>query len=648
MKALSLCLAATLLFSSQVCKASPDRAPPFPVQEGWNCEPLLSSKPEASQQEGAEKLQDSLQVRWSIDSSKKSISLEAVAHASDAQYVAFGVSGADSVARMVGSDAAVAYLSPDGGHVVRDFFITGRKLCKAGVGVCPDDAPGLDGELGEDQFSNVSASRYGQLVRYAWTRPLAPSDPRDLPILPAGNTSIVWSIGPVSDVEPEAAPSDGDVALSYHGNQTLPYGARFYIEFGRKATATDCKGMFDESQAPRQVDDPPPPWASRPVLPLKSSVDIWAYLGPSGGALGMEQVSGKPSAGLIWYVGQSKDEVIPGATLGVVRGETYNFRVAGGKDRLLYITSSPDGGNGVFDDDEAKEIVYAGPSTKGERCALSVIANETGEVAGTYPEFAKALKNPCGSIKKAEAESMAWTVEAETPDLVYYQSRDWAHMGWRIRVFDTIIENTAENLAMDNFNDPKLEAEGTKGEELETESEVAGGSGDEDLPIECSVMFLKDILSFQSCQKNIADGSIEAYWSVDLEEGTITTLFSGEFDDSGWVAWGWTSSPDMVPGSAAVAFTDGSIVDHILTSKYPGGAITGEGQGFLKPGEIEVQRSGSGEQVRVLGLYTRTLDADLEYAIWSLGAPGDSKSTLTKHTSRGAISVDLSKEGYRK
>lgn len=614
----------------------------FPVQIGWNCEPWLYVEDGPSRGEA----HNNFQIRWRIASDNKSVSFEAVARANEIHYVSFEAPSAENGARMIGSDAAVAYLSPDEGYVVRDYFITERKPCVKGVGVCPDSSPVGSKIVGDDQFSNVSGSRFGEIVRYSWTRPLIASDEKDLPIYSTERTSSVWSFGNLSDIDPNPASKEGKLSLPHHDN---PYSLQLEIEFGRPVNATRCTEL---KQAPHDVahfesekDAAPAPWASRPVLPLDSDLDVWVTLGPSGGALGMELVSGKPSAGLIWYSGQDNTSLTAGATLGVVRGETYTFQIAGGPDRLFYITSSPYGGTENFE--SGNETVYSGPSTSGAKCALSIVENKSSDLSPflhqtpptSYAEFASDLSNPCSGIKEKEMGRLSWTVDLDTPDLVFYQSRYQAHMGWKIRVFDTLVENDAKNL--DPYNVAKVRASSVIG------SKPDKSSSSSNLPAECSAEFLKETITFQSCKKNIPGGSFQVYWSVDLDEGTITTLFSSEVEESGgWVAWGWSPTPQMVPGSAAIAFSDGTIVDHILASKYPEGATPGDGQGFLEPGLTEVRETGTTGLV-VLGLYKRILNVDLEHGIWSIGALGDLTSNVQKHTLRGSVTVDLEEMGAR-
>jgi Electron transfer DM13/DOMON domain len=528
---------------------------PFVVADGWNCEVLLG---------------DEMQVRWKV--SGGDISVEMVGRITDEQYMAFGPSGSDTKTAMVGGDPAVALRGVGGEYVALDYFMTSQGACNGdGNGVCPDTAA----SAADDHLSAVEGERHGDLVRVQYTRPMAAVDEdHDRAFKEKGDTYVTWAIGPVSVL------GSGDQLPAYHAGKTIPAGKNVAFDFGRSTEAKSCSPLLTKATA-AEMDVPP---IDRPVLPLEEGHEVFARIGPSGGNRGLSAISGRVGWGIAWYMQQGREGVpVLAATLGVERGKTYTFRVQGGDNpearpayHPLYITSSKDGGG----QDGAKETIFA-EAVSGKLCEFS--EGKDSGAAVSYGDYVGSLDTSC--VDDAEvsrgAGTLKWTVAADTPDIVYYQCRAHAFLGWKIRVFD---KGTMTAAALEEIN---VEQSARAGEEP------------------CKVTFKGVERSFHACRKGLS-GAVDVYWTI--EGDRITTLFSAEAEDGGYVSWGWGQKMMTVgdgSGAAVVAYADPNSGEAIIKD-YSMTAKTSEGVQPKTPTVI------SGEEAevasgRVKGLYTRPL-----------------------------------------
>lgn len=195
--------------------------------------------------------------------------------------------------------------------------------------------------------------------------------------------------------------------------------------------------------------------------PISGVTQITARIGPSGGARGVGAISKQLSWGIAWYLSPTgsvgKDSIIP--VVGVERGKTYTFTVYGGFDtepifHPLYITSSSIGGFGSLSPAErSNESIYAGIDeietdddggivkyrafAQGALCEFKSPVRDTSMLA-TFEEYYNTFNTSClqdDSITEKGGE-LKWTVELDTPDVVYYQCVTHRLLGYKIVVFD--------------------------------------------------------------------------------------------------------------------------------------------------------------------------------------------------------------------
>lgn len=552
----------------------------FPVAPGWSCEELE---------------QGQYQVRWEIQGLQ--IGFELVGRVTDAEYMAFGPSGSDAKTDLIGSDPVIAAVFEKGEWGARDYFVSGRRPCKDGAGICEDVAAG-----GTDRVQVKGGTRQGDLVRVQFARLLKKGDPiYDRAVNESGKTFISWAIGSMDA---------GVVGL--YGSRTSAQGVDVAFDFTRKAENA-CKpltaGGENGGTAAEKFEKP---W-DRPVLALEDGDNVVAVIGPSGGPRGLEAIAQRKGWGIAWFLGKEGKDPVLAPTVGVERGSAYTFKVRGGDDENsaerynpFYITSSDKGGTEV-----KGEKVYAEP-VAGKLCQLI-----GGDVdAKDYKNYIDSLKGDCLEDDKG-AKDLKWKVAKDTPDTVYYQSRSNAYLGWKVRVFDAgkldVAELEKSNVAI----------------------KASSGASS------CSVEFKGEERTFSRCRKDLAD-KFDVYW--DLEGGELTTLFTAEADDGdGYIAWGWGHDA-MVPGNAVVVSIDpksGDAVarDHALTSKSPAG-VTVDSSSKLTA--LDAEATGK----RMTGIFTRSLSDKVTNgetdAIWAVGGAPTKPNELSYHKSQGRARLDLS------
>lgn len=620
-------VAYTLLFLivpvfATVAAAVTQIASTFPVGDGWNCEPLGND--------------GTMQVRWRID--KDVIMIELAGYVADTQFMAFGPSGSSISSTLLSSDPAITFLNPSGSYSAVDYYVTDSFPCMGGEGICPDY---MDPEGSTDQLSNVNGTRAGELLLMRFTRPLAAVDVgKDRPYKINGITYIYWAVGEVSRLM-----DGGGVEILIDDTYVQEDQASVGFEFGRAADASLCfmsteAGVGDAESA----DVVLPGWGpERPVLLLRNGESVHAQLGPSGGESGMGNITGAAPGPLAWYLNvNSKESMSPldpilAPTLGVERGSTVTFNVSGG-DMQLYITSNSTGGPSAV----GHEIMYSPVSTAGDLCLLTTSAESLS--AQTYGEFIESLTSDCDSADMLRVPStvvpssvgfLNWTVKSSTPDVVYYQARSAPSLGWRVRVFD-----------YGKMTREAVEAENVIAESMNSATTIVSTT----IPAStssppCSTEFKGIMRTFLACT-NVLEGGISAFWTIDPDTDTITTLFTGSPGARGYVAWGWGSSR-MVPGSAAVVYAlDGvaTVTGYDLGGKAPSMVVPGEMQGVDSNAEAEILADG-----RFAAMYKRNLSAlerTFTPAIWALGSVDD-KGMLNHHSDeRGGGEFDLSAAGY--
>ncbi|KAI0564420.1 Cytochrome b561/ferric reductase transmembrane [Gracilaria domingensis] len=581
----------------------------FPVREGYNCESLSSS----------------YQVRWQLDSANDAVNIELVAALEEDVYMGFGVSGSDEATNMVGSDVAIAFKQGDEYFAI-DYHMSSRAFCSEGNGVCPDEE--RDPENGRDQFKNIEGDSQENVVRISYTRPIAGEDANvDRPIKTDGPTFISWATGPLDTVSRRP---------TFHGNMrglAFPEGD-VQIDFTRDVQ-DNCDALeIDTGDSNEQRAEP----FERPVF--SDVTEFTARIGPSGFERGVTALRGI-SWGIAWYLSpegsEGEDVLIP--AIGVERGKTYSFKVYGGNSgpgsHPLYITSNARGGyRDLSPADRLTERVYAGinitsqnasgiydfiPTAAGSLCEFDTSLRETTNVE-TYEAFYSSLDTSCtqNDTITRDAGELVWTVEDDTPDVVYYQCVTHSLLGFEIRVFD----------------------EGQVDEQLLRQ--VSSGAQEESSRT-CMVTVGGDDVSFDSCAEIDASSEYMAYWNI--REDEIETLIRVRTGGYAGFGWGYSS---MTPGNAAVVYKTGDdsaeIDDYQLSQRNTAGVQPNTNQGLTNTAAFV-------EGEFVIGRFTRKLSiTDLPSipsegetnAIWSIGARPESPTSLIQHATEGVATINLS------
>lgn len=343
------------------------------------------------------------------------------------------------------SDLAIAYQEGNEFFAV-DYFVSGRNPCSEGKGVCPDES-GLP--PGGNDISKVSGGRKGDLTMIRYTRPLKGNDKElDRPIRLTDPTFVSWAMGPLNPSLKRPV---------FDREQTSLPSSNVTVEFGRIVTnACERRLNVSDNTVGRSI-----PGFKRPTI--SGVTDITARIGPSGGARGVEGITGGPSGGFAWYISPTgtsgMDVLIP--VIGVERGRTYTFTVQGGTDdgsgnafHPLYITTDSVGGFQTKSPQERrKETVYAGiqdlkteadgaiiefnaPAT-GALCRITSTVSDTATVR-FWADYHDTLNTSCTEDNAVTSNSgkLRWKVPADAPDLLYYQSVTRPFIGYKIGVFD--------------------------------------------------------------------------------------------------------------------------------------------------------------------------------------------------------------------
>mmetsp|Transcript_8361 Transcript_8361/g.26693 ORF Transcript_8361/g.26693 Transcript_8361/m.26693 type:complete len:703 (-) Transcript_8361:14-2122(-) len=325
---------------------------------------------------------DTFFVWYQLDDAQSTISLELETVTTDeGGYLAFGPADPDGTSvRMTGSDVAIVGVRDGTGFAI-DYHLNRYSMCDysatASQGACPDPTPCTD------DVTLVSSVRDGSTTRVRYTRPLAATDECDNAFAPPGSfTSVVFATGQVTGDDGHAPNASNIIVNKHVGTPSVG----FRLDVGSEPGPWDCRA------APELPVDPDAPLTTAQcplsLLELDPDAEHRVTVGPY-------QVHPQPPGwGIVFLVdGMETPELV------VRRGATYTFTVAATKEHPFYVTDSVVGG--AVDD---FETVYAG--------------------------------GPAAFGTEATPTTVTWTVDAETPDLVFYQCVTHQRLGWRIYVRD--------------------------------------------------------------------------------------------------------------------------------------------------------------------------------------------------------------------
>ncbi|KAL4431620.1 hypothetical protein ABPG77_001462 [Micractinium sp. CCAP 211/92] len=316
------------------------------------------------------------------------------------RWMGFGFSPVNATdVTMPGSDAVVAGMV-GGECFALDYLLQIRSQCSYPEmsGVCPDSA--LSGNQADNQVQLLSCEKVGDVLAVMLMRPVAASDVWDRTWPLDGSGFPVWAMGPVS----EGSTADKPVVL-YHRFQLpgtaseeiihAPVGQGYRINLGAPSPPSSCApllaaaSMTPAPEPAAEAGGAAPGPEDRTVATLRGVQQFDIVTGDN------KHYPNPPGWGLSYHVNGEESPVLE-----VVRGTTYTFRVMAGDQHPLYLTSSIVGGGsyGNF----TGETIYAG-----------------GLDSHGTPQ---------------QPFLLAWTPDASTPDLLYYQCAIHQKLGWEVRV----------------------------------------------------------------------------------------------------------------------------------------------------------------------------------------------------------------------
>ncbi|KAM0725706.1 Protein Skeletor, isoforms B/C [Formica fusca] len=363
-----------------------------------------------------------VQVMWQLMG--EDVQIRVSGRIREDQYVAFGLSGIDGQAEMIGGDVVViGYDNRTGKFIAEDYYMSDIAQCDGNRGVCPDKRVG-----GRNDVMFVHGERKNGITTVTYTRPLRTNEPEKDKMIPESETSVIAAIGSLN--------ARGEANAHERFDKTTE---DIRIDFTSSNVHECTNSLYN-------IPDTPEIEAWKPAV-ITDKDTFEAKIGPTGSKKGYSRITGTPSWGIAWYI---NDLLIPELT--VVRGQTYTFIVEGGNDETnpakyhpFYITDSPEGGFGQKTEaKQMEEKVFAGvkydskgypkPTAAGRYCEWVRTTVDNADNYETFKSFFDTLELKCNM---GEPAKLVWTVEQDTPDLVYYQCYTHTHLGWKIHVVDS-------------------------------------------------------------------------------------------------------------------------------------------------------------------------------------------------------------------
>ncbi|XP_011136070.1 protein Skeletor, isoforms B/C isoform X2 [Harpegnathos saltator] len=368
-----------------------------------------------------EMLEGRVQVQWQLMG--ENVQIKVSGRIREDQYVAFGLSGREGKAEMIGGDVVViGYDNRTGKFIAEDYYMSDFAQCDGKKGVCPDKRIG-----GRNDAVFVHGERKNGITTVTYTRPLSTNEPVKDRMIPETETSVIAAIGPLN--------ARGEANAHERFDKTTE---DIRIDFTSRNVHECTNSLYN---IPDSSDLKP--WT--PAV-INDKDTFSARIGPTGAKRGYSQITGSSSWGIAWYI---NDLLIPEIT--VERGQTYTFIVEGGNDpsnparyHPFYITNSPEGGFGQKNKDEQEQqMIFAGvkedskgypyPTAAGRYCEWVRTTVDNADNYETFNDFFKTLELKCDM---GEPAKLVWTVEESTPNLVYYQCYTHNNLGWKIHVVD--------------------------------------------------------------------------------------------------------------------------------------------------------------------------------------------------------------------
>ncbi|XP_065222877.1 protein Skeletor, isoforms B/C [Planococcus citri] len=376
-----------------------------------------------------EMLSERLQVQWQVREDRLQVRLSSAIRID--QYIAFGISGDPNKSSMIGSDVVVAFYDENSGKFhAEDYYISASSPCDGKSGVCPDEVIN-----GRNDVKLIYGERRHGITTVIYERILHTNEAlTDKPILMGVKTNVIAAIGPLNARSEPNAHALADKTIE-----------NTFLDFG---------SIGDFACSPIESDDDTPrkPW---PRSVIRNANVFSVIIGPSGGRKGFSAMTKKPSLGIAWYI---NGKLMP--ELHVERGKTYTFIVEGGnipgndlQYHPFYITDNAEGAFGQKSEEEQKDQrIFGGisydsegnplPNTAGRYCEWAYKTTDQTTLYDTFEQFFKTLELRCDP---GEPAYLNWTVDYETPNLLYYQCYVHGYMGWKIYVEDPTVPTVKKN-----------------------------------------------------------------------------------------------------------------------------------------------------------------------------------------------------------
>ncbi|XP_048522667.1 protein Skeletor, isoforms B/C isoform X2 [Dendroctonus ponderosae] len=375
-----------------------------------------------------------LQVRWIMKGDRVEITLSA--RIGDDKYMAFGLSGDNNKAQMIGADITVVFFDKDlRSFRAEDYYISHLSQCDGKSGVCPDERIG-----GRNDVSVLHGDRTNGVLTIKYSKPLHTNEAiNDRPIPESDPVSVIAAFGPLNNRTEANAHTRKD------------------------RTDTDSQINFsdlNDNQCTLTVENLPPEDGilSWPPAKIIGENTFYVKIGPTGGAKGYSKITGLPSWGTCYYI---NDLLIP--ELFVERGQTYRFVVETGESQTnparfhpLYISDSSIGGfKQLNEEQQRQQRIYAGidydsngepfPIATGRYCEWAHKSIDRALESDTFENYKATLRLECDD---GQATFFNWTVPMDAPDTLYYQCYVHQNLGWKIRVVDPgyISQQNGENV----------------------------------------------------------------------------------------------------------------------------------------------------------------------------------------------------------
>ncbi|CAH1121732.1 unnamed protein product [Ceutorhynchus assimilis] len=391
------------------------------ISPPWWYNPTTTTTAQPAPTNCREFLDKRLQVKWIMKGDHVEITLSA--RISEDKYIAFGLSGGNNKAQMIGADVTIAYFDKDERSFrAEDYYISHASQCDGKSGVCPDERIG-----GRNDVTVLHGERHNGITTIKYSKPLHTNEAiNDRPIPDNEPVSIIAAFGPLNSRKEANAHTykdrlDTDVQINFSD--------------------------MNDHQCTLSLDNMPEDGVlAWPQSKIIGDNTFYVKIGPTGGNKGYPKITGMPSWGICYYI---NDKLIPELT--VERGQTYTFVVEAGESSSnparfhpIYITDSNEGAYAQLSKDkQRKQQIYAGvgygadgkayPMTTGRYCEWTHKSIDKSAESDTFEDFMKTLRLECD---EGEPAYLNWTVPMDAPDLLYYQCFIHSNLGWKIHIVD--------------------------------------------------------------------------------------------------------------------------------------------------------------------------------------------------------------------